>query len=225
MIDNYDEIEPFYTEGFLTTILGNKGSGKTDYSLTLGEIAIIIGKKHLATNIFCQPFKHLSVIDDDVKFLRLFLKLKENILLTLDEGGIFANSKEAHQENPRQLEKFILMVRHLRTAVIYISHRPGVTLPTIRDLSNAYVWKTGKRNFIWEYEGRRIAVNNVRKTNIPYQTHSFASFTFKLDWSKIFRDVSSISYDKAMLKLQEILNNKENYYNRAWVKELRSMKT
>jgi len=223
MIESYDEIEPFYTEGFLTSLLGNKGNGKTDYSLLLSEAAIQVGHCKMLTNILCQENKNIRIVTDDVSYLENFVKIRQKILLILDETGVFANSKEANTYIPRQLEKFILMMRHFRTAIIFINQREFSTLPVVRDLSNAYIWKTSKKTAIWEYEGRSISVRNIRATDIPFQTYSFAAFSFKLDWTLLFNQLSSIDYNKAILKMKEILANKEKYYSKWYRKELKQI--
>lgn len=223
MIETYDDIEPFYTEGFLTSLLGDKGAGKTDFSLLLSEIAIEVGDRKIMTNIMCLENKNIKIVNNDVDYLKWFLKFRKNILFVLDETGVFANSKEAMSYIPRQLEKFILMMRHFRTAVIFINQREYSTLPVVRDLSNAYIWKTSKKTCIWEYEGRTIPVRNIRKTAIPFQTYSFAGFTFKLDWTILFNKLSSIDYTKALFKIKEIVSNEEQYYNKWYRKEMKQL--
>lgn len=219
--DIHSELTAFYNEGNISIILGKPGRGKTDFGLTLSEIAIKLGHKKLFTNIYVVENKNIVRVCTDLDLLKLFLKYLKDILLLLDEAGIFANSKEVMTETNRYLEKFIIMCRHFRMAVIFINQRNQLNLPTIRELSYMTVEKHNKTNATIFIDDYMINTNNIRKTNILYQTYSWASFRFILDWDLIYNKITTIDYNQALLELKKIIKNPEPYYNNTYLKEIK----
>lgn len=210
---------PYYNEGNIILILGNLGHGKTAFGELLLENAILIGKKHIFSNVYAKKYKNYHIVNSDIDFLTNYLKYKDNLGLCLDEASIFASSKRAMGINAVYTEKLLVLLRKFRCFGIYINQTINLTLPTIENLATIVIKKLGKKSAVMIIENKyQINLSNIINTNIKFDTHAPASFRFCLDWDILLEEISGISIDKSRLKIQEILDSPDKYYNEIYKK-------
>lgn len=181
--------------GILTVITGNQGSGKTDTALRHAELIL---KKYpdrvIVTNIVMiktdprwRSWKGRIIFCNSMWDLIGILSDHLNVILILDEAGVFATSGSAGvRADVGQWEIFVKLMRKYGVSLFWIDQRGvGSIPPTMRVLSYYHIHKTDKfflelwRGFRQEKgskvkDKRKLTFND--RTGIPFDTDSSASW-------------------------------------------------
>lgn len=229
----------FYDEGNLTTISGTMGVGKTDYAFLLSYVAMrqgvtVLGNMQLdveksivgiakleGLNVIRDRKKILKflnnyiVIHNDIELLKECIKHKKN-LLVLDEANLFSTSKRAMTIDAITFELIISCIRKFYCSLILIIQRYANFLPMIRELSFLNISKVSKPVAIFEVFpiNKVVTLENICKSPICFQTHSFSGFDFLLNWYRLVSDLKNLSDEEALKFLKKhSRNNFTNYIN------------
>ena len=188
------------TKGNNCTIKGPVKSGKTDLSLTLGEMAEKDGAD-IKTNIYLPNIRpnwaYTTKLSTLIKSVCESKLKKKRVLFLLDEAGLFWARIDTIQSVPRDLSKLILCLGKMQVSLGFISHFDEL-VPTIirrtsvasfekRSLSSAFIEvKTG------DFKMEPQLVTHIPKTMIAFDQDQLAFFNRDMFVSDLLEFVSSM---------------------------------
>ena len=193
-------------------------SGKTDFSLRLGEDSLKkVSGLEIITNIqMTKPMDRLTVVTKLTELLDKMVRTK-HALLILDEAGIFASSGASRRnESIGQWEQIIKLSRKFGLATIWIDQRTfGSVPPTIRELCRLYIYKPTKfRANVYDGlqpNSRKLAtwrLTTADRTTLPFDTYSVGSFSMDLPDKMVTRqDGKQVLQRVTMTNVFEALAN------------------
>lgn len=201
-----------FDEGTLTLVWGTMGSGKTDYSWLIDKRATDLGMKILTNKKDVKCHKKVinyDRIESDIHFFNLFLKYRRNLLTGLDEANLWQSSKDAFQDQEKQLERFVSIIRHFRSALYVVIQRKSNLLPMLRELRTWEIKKiTQKMYYAKNSKGEEAFYTDtptIKDYNVNFKTYTFSNFKFYLNIKKLVKQISEgKDYNEQLEILQTI---------------------
>lgn len=216
--------------GTLTILTGNRGSGKTDFSLRIVET---ISKKNPEIKILTNIVMLEDTSKWNIKVITRLTELIEEIIenrrihIVLDEAGIFASSGNAgNRKDLGQWEMFCKLFRKFGISLMWIDQRGvGSVPPTMRELANFHLHKHNKFLYeMWEgfkgekgskkLETRRISKED--RTSIPFDTNATGSFI--MDLPEI--DGNQLTIRDLFDELANVNSSRSRATMRAWMDKI-----
>ena len=132
----FEDLNPLFflkplSGGQLLLVIGEKGTGKTDWALTLAAIAINAGwvvisniglRYNVENYIFCQNFSSMLLAMCRAKLgIGTSDGKPKRVLLVLDEAGIQFASQQVSTGTFKQLDKFAKLFRKFGVDWVYIT--------------------------------------------------------------------------------------------------------
>ena len=208
------EIRSIFESGVITLITGNLGTGKTDFAMTLADVARRRGYYILTNVVLLRDVEHIKTVTKASELLSELAKEKRYVTI-LDEAALFANSKDIQGKENKRLVKLLMMIRKLGSSVIFINQRDMETIKTIRHLTVYEFKKVSKKEVLvfGPWGPSELYIYNVPRTNIPFDTRSIAFFEMDVDVEALFSELANMNYKKAMERLREIAEKNFEGFN------------
>lgn len=199
------EVRSIFQSGVITLITGNLGSGKTDFAMTLADIARQRGYTILTNVIMLHEVNGVKTVTKASELLSELAQEKDYVTV-LDEAILFANSKEILNKDNKRLMKLLMMIRKLGSSIIFINQRDMETAKTIRQLTTYEFRKRSKKEILvfGPWGPSELYIYNIPRTRLPFDTRSIAYFEMDVDIEGLFSELANMNYKRAMAKLREI---------------------
>jgi DNA-binding transcriptional regulator YiaG len=188
------------TKGSNCTVKGSVKTGKTDISLTVGEMAEKDGAD-IKTNIYLPKVRpnwaYTTTLSSLIKSICESKLKKKRVVFLLDEAGLFWARVDTIQSVPRDLSKLVLCLGKMQCSLAFISHFEEL-VPTIirrtsvasfekRSLTSAFVeFKSG------DFKMEPQLVTHIPKTSIPFDQDQLAFFNRDMYVADLLEFVSSM---------------------------------
>jgi hypothetical protein len=188
------------TKGSNCIIKGQVKSGKTDFSLTLGQLARIDGAE-IKTNIYLPKpipgWTYCAKLSTLVKSICESKLKKKRVLFLLDEAGLFWARIDTILSVPKDLSKLVLCLGKMETNLGFISHFDELIPTIIRRTSVASFEKRNKTSAFVEIRSGDFRmepqlVNNIPRTTIEFDQDQLAFFNRDMFAADLLEFVSNL---------------------------------
>ena len=170
--------ELFHYPAPVILVCGRMGTGKTDFSLLLAEMALMYGwVEEVATNIKVDDPRFTQITS--LSALEAWLnKDTSRKLFILDEAGIHIDARNPLSAINRKFRHMVFLLRKKRAKLIVVTQRWEDIDAAVRDLILCLVFKISKQHAVIEsfVSDDFIEVFDVPKTSIRYDTYDVAEF-------------------------------------------------
>jgi len=168
-------------------IHGKKFTGKTDFSLALGEKCLELGYvQEVGTNIKTDKF---SQIDSYVKLKKWLRSTTKSKLFIFDEAGVHLHARRSMSKANVNFLKLAHLIRKYRCKWILITVRFKDLDPGLRDpeICTAIIEKLGKKvaKIYITSEEKIYIVTDIPRTKIMFDTYQIAEFSFEEEEEEI----------------------------------------
>jgi len=205
--------------GGMGWMVGKRGSGKTDFTLLLGEIAIRNGMK-FASNVGIESpneeqRKNIQYFGSFSELLRTVLENAMQGFRTysvIDEMTVSGARKQRAQSRENlQLEEYQRLTRKFGAATIYIWHDDKDVTEDVKRMVSFVGTKYGsvlepqlRSMGTFEFRERRgnpvFYVTDIPRSKLKFETNDIAPFTMDIPLRSILREAQELEKEKGRTK-------------------------
>jgi DNA-binding transcriptional regulator YiaG len=190
------------TKGSNCVVKGPVKTGKTDLSLTLGEL----GEKDgcdIKTNIYlpnARPhWTYTTTLSSLIKSICESKLKKRRVMFLMDEAGLFWARIDTIQSVPRDLSKLVLCLGKMSCNLVVISHFEELIASIIRRTSVASFEKRSLTSAFVEVKSGDFKmepqlVTHIPKTSIPFDQDQLAFFNRDMYVTDLLEEVSNLEH-------------------------------
>ena len=194
--------------GEIGVILGNKGSGKTDFALTLADVFMKDGWK-FASNVSIKDleYDYVTSFSQLLKTLAMNAYLKKKTFVVIDELAVAGMRRQRTMSGKSlNMEDLFRITRKLDTTMVLIWHYDKDITTELNETMSFIVRKQGGVN---SPAGRRKAeiifkigdtseffvIDDIPKTDFDYQTNDLAPFSTDIKLSEIVDNIVRMEHE------------------------------
>ena len=159
-------------------VSGFMGSGKTDFSLSIGEVAVNLGYK-IVTNIKTE---YCSMVKNYEELIRFLKDTDGSKLFIYDEAGVSMDSRRSGSSLNVALSHFVILARKFGAGLVVILQEESFVDIRIRKLCNVVVQRINKKRcVVFELFDKEVRYDlvNIDETHVVYDTYDVASFSLE----------------------------------------------
>jgi hypothetical protein len=191
-------LAPFLASGGFGFVTGAPGTGKTNFTVLLMELALSMGIG-VATNIkmigspegvfMTRSFKDL------LKYSLDNLKKGKFTIAFLDEVAQYFSRKRAMSKGYVNMEKMLFLLRKVGCNLVAIVQRPEDVASVIVSFSTIHYQKTKKNTMIVKRNESVYSIKGVPAADLKYDTLDPASFIVDVDMDALHDHIASMPPD------------------------------
>lgn len=221
----FEDLNPLFflkplSGGQLLLVIGEKGTGKTDWALTLAVIAINAGwvvisniglRYNVENYIFCQNFSSMLLAMCRAKLgIGTSDGKPKRVLLVLDEAGIQFASQQVSTGTFKQLDKFAKLFRKFGVDWVYITQY-GTQVPLVFRM-NYGAWHEKHKNkksmtIVLNAGGettyRSMQISEIPPTTLPFNTEHISHMEVDISIEEILTYLSNAPPEMNQFQLME----------------------
>jgi hypothetical protein len=191
-------LAPFLASGGFGFVTGSPGTGKTNYTVLMMELALSLGIG-VATNIKMKDAPEGVFMTRSFKELLKYsldnLKKGKFTIAFLDEVAQFFSRKRAMSKGYVNMEKMLFLLRKVGCNLIAIVQRPEDVASVIVSFSTVHYQKTKKNAMTIKMDDKLYTIMGVPAAHLKYDTWDPASFVVDVDMEALHDHIASLPPD------------------------------